>query len=84
MPEVVIYTKDYCPYCKSAKALFDSKGVKYIEKDVFSSDKILQEMLTKSGGRTTVPEIFINDKLIGGFDDLSTLEKEGKLDELLK
>ncbi len=83
MPKIEIYTKDYCPYCTAAKELLKSKGVTYEEKDVIENLNFLDEMLARSEGRKTVPQIFINDKLIGGFDDLSALNKSGKLDTLL-
>jgi GrxC family glutaredoxin len=83
MPKIEIYTKDYCPYCTAAKELLKSKGVTYEEKDVIENLNFLDEMLARSEGRKTVPQIFINDKLIGGFDDLSALNKAGKLDALL-
>lgn len=83
MPEVVIYTKDYCPYCHSAKALLEEKGVNYQEIDVTNDEEKLKEMLAKSDGRTTVPEIFIDDKLVGGYDNLRELDENGELDKLL-
>lgn len=83
-PKIEIYTTTYCPYCRAAKDLLDSKKVKYEEIDVTMDDKLREEMLKRSKGRTTVPEIFINGKLIGGYDDLRALDDERKLDELLK
>jgi glutaredoxin 3 len=83
MPKIEIYTKDYCPYCTAAKELLKSKGVTYEEKDVIENLNFLDEMLARSEGRKTVPQIFINGLLIGGFDDLSALNKSGKLDTLL-
>ena len=82
MVEVVIYTKDYCYYCKKAKALLNEKGVKFKEIDVTYDQEKEKEMIEKSG-RVTVPEIFINGKLVGGCDDLFELEDRGKLDKLL-
>lgn len=84
MPDILIYTKNFCPYCTAAKELLKSKNVTYTEKNVEKDQTALTEMLSRSEGRTTVPEIFINGKLIGGFDNLSALDQEGKLDELLK
>lgn len=83
MPEVVVYTKDYCPYCNSAKALLEEKGVAYQEIDVTHDEEKLKEMLAKADGRTTVPEIFIDDKLVGGYDNLRELDESGELDKLL-
>lgn len=83
MPKVIIYTTNVCPYCVKAKALLQRKGVKYDEINV-NSDEIREEMITKAGGRKTVPQIFIGDRHIGGCDDLYELENQKKLDELLK
>lgn len=83
MVEVIIYTKDYCPFCKRAKGLLDQKGVKYTEIDVTEDEDKQKEMIKKSG-RTTVPEIFIDGKHVGGCDDLFELEEKGELDKLLK
>ncbi|MFQ5474216.1 MAG: glutaredoxin 3 [Candidatus Nanoarchaeia archaeon] len=80
--KVEIYTKNFCPYCKNAKALLDRKGVKYIEYDITNDEEKKKEMIERSG-RMSVPEIFINSKLIGGNDELQALEAEGKLDPLL-
>lgn len=82
MTEVIIYTKDYCTYCQRAKALLDEKGIKYQEIDV-THDKAKQKEMTERSGRTTVPEIFIDGKHIGGCDDLYKLEEKGKLEKLL-
>ena len=83
MAEVVIYSKDYCPYCTAAKGLLDEKGVEYKDIDVTNNEEALNEMLSKSEGRTSVPEIFIDGRLIGGFDDMKALEDSGDLDKLL-
>ena len=79
---VVIYTTATCPYCVQAKALLDKKHVTYQEIRVDTDPTALQDMMTKSG-RRTVPQIFINDKSMGGCDDLYQLDKDGKLDGLL-
>ena len=85
MPNVTIYTKDYCPYCIKAKNLLKRKGVENIsEIDITKDEATLQEMLTRSGGRKTVPQIFIGDKHIGGFDDLAALDSAGDLTLLLE
>lgn len=83
MAKVQVYTTPYCPYCTRAKSLLRSKGVAFDEIDV-SGDSVLREkMIEMSGGRRTVPEIFINGKIIGGYDELRALEDEGGLDPLL-
>jgi glutaredoxin 3 len=84
MANVVVYSKDYCPYCVKAKTLLKRKNIAFREIDVSKDPALLQEMVTKSGGRRTVPQIFIDDKSIGGSDDLYALDANGKLDALLK
>jgi len=69
MKNVTIYSKDYCPYCKAAKQIFDQKGIEYNEIDVLKHPEKLQEMLTRSN-RRTVPQIFFGDEHIGGYTDL--------------
>ena len=81
--KVVIYTTNYCPYCRSAKALFEQKGVKYQEIDV-EDDKAKRDWLVATTGQRTVPQIFINDKSYGGFSDVKALDDQGKLDALLQ
>jgi glutaredoxin 3 len=84
MSNVTIYTKDYCPYCTKAKSLLNRKGVNDFEEiDITNSEKLQQEMISKSGGRKTVPQIFIGSTHVGGCDDLYALEKDGKLSNLL-
>jgi glutaredoxin 3 len=82
MPKVIIYTKDYCPYCYRAKDLLDNKKVSYTEFDVTHDPEKEQEMRERSQ-RTTVPQIFIDDTHVGGCDDLFALDKSGELDKLL-
>ncbi len=84
MPDIIIYTKDYCPYCVKAKNLLKRKGVSFKEIDITNNAELVQEMMEKSGGRKTVPQILINGKAVGGSDDLHKLDAEGKLDSLLK
>ncbi len=84
MADVVIYTKDYCPYCTRAKALLKRKGVSFREIDITHDEKLQKEMIGKSGGRRTVPQIFIHEKPVGGADELQALESAGQLDLLLK
>lgn len=82
MASVIIYSSSYCPYCVRAKELLDRKGVTYQEIAV-DVDPAEREIMVKKSGRMTVPQIFINDHSIGGFDDLYALEQQGKLDPLL-
>ena len=82
MPQVTIYTKPFCPYCTRALALLNEKGVEFTEIEAaFDRDK-RQEMMQRSG-RSTFPQIFIDERHIGGCDDTMALEREGKLDPLL-
>lgn len=83
MPKIEIYTKQTCPYCVRAKQLLDQKNVKYVEIRVDENPKDLEMMLLRAEGRRTVPQIFINDRGIGGCDDLYALNTAGKLDALL-
>lgn len=82
MAKVVMYTKDHCPYCKMAKTLLTAKNIAFEEIHVDQDPEKLEEMMRLSKQRT-VPQIFINDKPIGGYDDLAALAKSGKLDGLL-
>lgn len=83
MQKVVIYTTAGCPYCADAKELLTKKGVKYEEIHVDKDTNKLAEMVELSN-RRSVPQIFINNKPIGGYDDLSKLATSGELDTLLK
>ena len=80
--EIIIYITPTCPYCHAAKQLLNSKGQDYTEIRVDTDPQLRQEMMQKSG-RTSVPQIFIGDQHIGGFDDLNALNRAGKLDSLL-
>lgn len=82
MAEITIYTTDYCPYCVRAKELLSRKGARFEEISA-EDDAVRAAMVEKAGGRRTVPQIFINGQHIGGFDDLSALDRAGKLDPLL-
>ena len=84
MPEVVLYTRKFCGYCSAAKSLLQSKGVKYKEFDGTFDQKVRAEMMQKSNGGRTFPQIFIGDKHIGGCDELHALDRAGKLDPMLK
>jgi glutaredoxin 3 len=83
MSKIVIYSKDHCPYCVRAKSLLERKGANFAEIKI-TTDEQKEEMIKKSGGRMTVPQIFIGDFHVGGFDDLHALDVAGKLDKLLK
>jgi len=82
MGKIEIYTKNYCPYCHRAKELLKIKGVNFTEYDISQNPEREAEMLQRSG-RSTVPEIFINDQLIGGCDELFSLDETGALDPLI-
>jgi glutaredoxin 3 len=84
LPQIEIYTSPYCGYCHRAKALLARKGAAFLEIDVMADGKRRAEMLARSGGRQTVPQIFIGDRHVGGCDDLYALESKGELDPLLK
>ena len=77
-----MYTTQYCPYCVRAKALLRHKGIAFEEIDV-GADDTLREKMVEASGRRTVPQIFINDAPIGGFDELKALDDDGELDRLL-
>lgn len=83
MPKIVIYTTASCPYCANAKQLLTKKGLKFTEIGIDVDTKKRDEMIKLTNQRT-VPQIFINDKPIGGFDALAELNASGKLDDLLK
>jgi len=83
MSKVTIYTTPICPYCARAKRLFKDKGVAIDEIDVFMDSGARAAMEEKSGGRRTVPQIFIGETHVGGCDELYELEQDGALDPLL-
>ena len=83
MKPVEIYTKPTCGFCFAAKRLLSNKGVSFSEVDVMRAPERRQEMLQRANGRHTVPQIFVGETHVGGFDDLSALERAGKLDGLL-
>ena len=84
MAKVEIYTSPLCGFCHAAKRLLDSKGVEYQEFDIMLKPSLKQEMLARSAGRRTVPQIFIGGSGIGGCDELHQLEASGELNTLLK
>jgi glutaredoxin 3 len=83
MQPVQIYTTPFCGYCQAAKRLLSQKGVSYAEVDVSGDPELRQEMMTKSGGKRTVPQIFVGATHVGGCDELYDLERRGRLDPLL-
>lgn len=83
MSEVVMYCTRFCPYCVSAERLLSSKGVE-IRKMPIGSDQTTWEEMERLTGRDTVPQIFIGDYHVGGYDDLAALERKGELDPLLE
>jgi len=82
MPVVEMYTTAICPYCVAAKNLLKQKGFDYTEFRVDTDPSRFEEMLARSGGRRSVPQIFINSNHIGGFDDLVAADRGGKLENL--
>ena len=82
MPEILIYTSTICPYCIMAKRLLDKKAVNYTELNVDSKSGLREEMMNRTK-RRTVPQIYIGDRHIGGFDDLYALDRNNELDSLL-
>ncbi|MGB3503693.1 MAG: glutaredoxin 3 [Mesorhizobium sp.] len=83
MADVIIYTRDFCGYCASAKRLLTEKGVDFVEHDATYSPELRQEMIQRANGRSTFPQIFIGATHVGGCDDLYALESAGRLDALL-
>ncbi|HTX23076.1 MAG TPA: glutaredoxin 3 [Steroidobacteraceae bacterium] len=82
-PSVLMYATGWCPYCVRARRLLEEKGIACTEIDVEARPEAREEMIERSGGRQTVPQIFIGDVHVGGCDDLYALEAAGGLDELL-
>ena len=80
---ILVYSQPFCGYCSAAKRLLTAKGAEFTEIDVMSLPDRRQEMIERSGGRRTVPQIFIDGRHIGGFDDLNALDQAGELDPLL-
>ena len=84
MAQIEIYTTPLCPYCWRAKRLLESKGVAFVEIDLWQQPERRAEMVERAAGRTTVPQLFVNGHAIGGSDELAALERDGKLDALLE
>ena len=84
MKSVTIYTGPLCNFCDAAKRLLTRNNAKYKEINIATTDGAIDEMIKKASGRRTVPQIFFDDQYLGGYDDVRALEKENKLQELLK
>lgn len=81
-PVIVVYSSAFCPYCRRARALLDTKGWRYTVLDVDREPRLWDEIARRTG-RSTVPQIFIGDRHVGGCDDLFALDRRGELDSLL-
>ena len=79
-----MYTGPLCNFCEAAKRLFTRNNMKYQEIDISSKEGLMEEMIKKSNGRKTIPQIFFDDQHIGGYEEVRALEKENKLQDLLK
>ena len=84
MKNILIYTGPYCNFCDAAKRLLERNKLKFSEIDVSSGENIRDEMIKKSNGQRTIPQIFFGDHHVGGYTELRDLEKENKLKELLE
>jgi glutaredoxin 3 len=84
MPAIEIYTQPWCPYCARAKSLLSQKGAPFREINAPNGSPERQQAIRRSGGRTTVPQIFVDGRHIGGCDDLVALDRAGALDPLLR
>jgi glutaredoxin 3 len=80
----MMYTKSYCPYCVKAESILNQKNIPFTKIDITNDPDLAEEMILKSGGRKTVPQIFINGTHVGGCDDLEALYLSGGLDKLLE
>ncbi|OSQ38295.1 glutaredoxin 3 [Thalassospira mesophila] len=83
MAKIEVYATDWCPYCKRARKLLDEKNADYDVIDVMMEPRRKREMMDRAGGKTSVPQIFINDQHIGGCDELMALNAKGGLDKML-
>ena len=84
MKKVTMYSGDSCPHCMAAKALLKSKNIEIEEFDIWKDEAKAKEMLQKTNGARTIPQIFIGDHYVGGNDQLQAANRDGKLDELLR
>jgi glutaredoxin 3 len=83
MARIEIYTTPFCPYCRAAKSLLARKGAAFSEIDVSGSPELRTLMAGRAGGRRSVPQVFIDERHIGGYEDLYALDEHGRLDPLL-
>ncbi len=83
MAKVEMYTTRVCPFCVRAKSLLKRKGIEFTEIDVTDDDDLREKMVELAGGRRTVPEIFVNGNIVGGYDELKALDDKGQLESLL-
>ena len=84
MKKITIYTGPFCNYCDAAKRLLTRNKASYKEIDISKVDGAIDEMINKANGKRTIPQIFFDDQHIGGYDEVRALEKEDKLEEILK
>ena len=84
MAPITMYTRSWCPYCTASKRLLQQKGLAFTEIEIEAKPGARQEMIQKAGGRTSVPQIFIGERHVGGCDDLYALEDRGQLDGLVR
>jgi glutaredoxin 3 len=81
--EILVYTKDYCPYCDAAKNLLTQRGVGYVEIDVSQDEAKYKEMIQRAAPRRTVPQIFVGGQGLGGFTDIKALDEKGEFETLI-
>ena len=84
MKNIIVYTGPFCNFCDAAKRLFSRNNLKYEEIDISTKDGLRDEMIKKSNGKRTIPQIFFDDQHVGGYVELRELEKTGKLNNILK
>ncbi len=84
MKDIIMYTSSHCPYCKQAESLFQKKGLTGVRKINIDGDDALRREMMEKTQRRTVPQIYVGDTHVGGFDDLAKLERAGELDSLLR
>lgn len=84
MPKIEVYATAVCPYCVAAKNLLKSRGLEWVEVRIDTDAAERDAMLARSGGRRTVPQVFVNDQHVGGYDDLVAADRSGKLAQLLE
>ena len=84
MKNITMYTGPLCNFCEAAKRLLVRNNLNYKEIDISTKDSLRDEMIKKANGKRTIPQIFFNDQHIGGYDEVRALEKENKLQDLLK